>query len=98
MNTGTNKLTYHVVLLSPCPTPGQASGVERHEVVMEPKCGCVCEGRRGGDDGVSLEGCIQQLLLRQLLMSEKQQLAGLPEDALPANSQMEGLGLEGRKG
>lgn len=28
-------------------------------------------------------------------MSEQQQLAGLPEDALPANSQMEGLGLEG---
>lgn len=31
-------------------------------------------------------------------MSERQQLAGLPEDALPANSQMEGLGLEGRRG
>lgn len=31
-------------------------------------------------------------------MSEKQQLAGLPEDILPANSQMEGLGLEGRRG
>lgn len=31
-------------------------------------------------------------------MSEKQQLAGLPEGNLPANSQMVGLGLEGRGG
>lgn len=57
----------------------------------------MCVRRKGGDRA-SLEGCIQQLLLRQLLMSEKQQLAGLPEDALPANSQMEGLGLEGGRG
>lgn len=60
-------------------------------------CVCVCV-KEGGVDRAFLEGCIQQLLLRQLLMSEKQQLAGLPEDALPANSQMEGLGLEGRRG
>lgn len=59
----------------------------------------MCVKEEGGDRAISLEGgCIQQLLLRQLLMSEKQQLAGLPEDALPANSQMEGLGLEGRRG
>lgn len=58
---------------------------------------CVKKGGGGGDRAF-LEGCIQQLLLRQLLMSEKQQLAGLPEDTLPANSQMEGLGLEGRRG
>lgn len=50
-----------------------------------------------GDGGEGV-GCIRQLLLRQLLMSEKQQLAGLPEETLPANSQMEGLGLEGRRG
>lgn len=31
-------------------------------------------------------------------MSEKQQLAGLPEGNLPANSQMVDLGLEGRRG
>lgn len=49
-------------------------------------CVCVCGG------------VPQHLLLRQLFMSEKQQLAGLPEDTLPANSQMEGLGLEGRRG
>lgn len=63
---------------------------------MESKCVRVCEGR--GVTGPFYEGCIQQLLLRQLLMSEKQQLAWLPEDALPANSQMEGLGLEGHRG
>lgn len=57
---------------------------------------CVCEER--GGDRAFLKRCIQQLLLRQLLKSEKQQLAGLPEDALPANSQMEGLGLEGCRG
>lgn len=68
---------------------------------MEPKCVCVKKGGGGGSGGgdrAFLEGCIQQLLLRQLLMSEKQQLAGLPEDTLPANSQMEGLGLEGCRG
>lgn len=52
----------------------------------------------GGGDRAFSEGRIQQLLLRQLLMSEKQQLAGLPEDTLPANSQMEGLVLEGCRG
>lgn len=55
-------------------------------------------GGGGGGDRAFSEGHIQQLLLRQLLMSEKQQLAGLPEDTLPANSQMEGLVLEGRRG
>lgn len=56
----------------------------------------VCEGR--GVTGLFWRGCIQQLLLRQLLMSEKQQLVGLPEDLLPANSQMEALRLEGHRG
>lgn len=68
---------------------------------MEPKCVCLCVKERGGargGDRAFLEGCIQQLLLRQLWMSERQQLAVLPEDTLPANSQMEGLGLEGHRG
>lgn len=41
-------------------------------------CVSVCT-KKGGFFG----GCIQQLLLRQLLMSERQQLAGLPEDPHP---------------
>lgn len=44
------------------------------------------------------EGGLRQLLLKQLLMSKKQQLAGLPEGNLPANSQMVDLGLEGHWG
>lgn len=32
---------------SPSPTPGEASGVERHKVVMELKCVCACGGRGG---------------------------------------------------
>ena len=59
---------------------------------------CVHEQKKKGGDGFSLKGCIQQLLLRQLLKSERQQLVGLPKDPLPANSQMEGLGLEGHRG
>lgn len=47
-----------------------------------------------GQDG-GVQGCARQLLLRQLLMSTEQQLAEVPEDTVPASSQMDGLGLEG---
>lgn len=56
------------------------------------------KGDGGGGEGVFLKGCARQLLLRQLLMSTEQQLAEIPEDTLPASSQMEGLGLEGHRG
>lgn len=56
------------------------------------------KGDGGGGEGVFLKGCARQLLLRQLLMSIEQQLAEIPEDTLPASSQMEGLGLEGHRG
>ena len=69
---------------------------------MEPMCLCVClcvtEGGGGGGDRAFLEASIQQLLLRQLLMSEEQQLVGLPKDTLPANSQMEGFRVGGAQG
>lgn len=62
--------------------------------------GCVCV--MGGHKlqqrqrrGLSGTVCARQLLPKQLLMSTEQQLAGLPEDSLPASSQMEGIRIGG---
>lgn len=65
---------------------------------MKPQCVFLYVLKESGCCVASIEGCIQQLLLRQLLMSERQQLAGLPAGPLPASSQMVGLGLEGHRG